>query len=125
MILSLESLCFFNIELYGKPDSRFLKKFLRLSYSFSRYNKSCFLGKQIALSIVFLEDMQRKRNKNAAQNSQLVRKIVLNLLKKNKGKESLRSKRLKAGWNNDFLLQLITNYNAFALMQISTFPFNQ
>ncbi|MDR1974185.1 MAG: hypothetical protein LBQ31_05870 [Bacteroidales bacterium] len=69
--------------------------------------------------------MQRKRNKNAAQNSQLVRKIVLNLLKKNKGKESLRSKRLKAGWNNDFLLQLITNYNAFALMQISTFPFNQ
>jgi hypothetical protein len=36
-------------------------------------------------------------------------KIVLNLLKKDKGKESLRPKRLKAGWNNDFLLRLITN----------------
>jgi predicted transposase YbfD/YdcC len=61
------------------------------------------------LDVVFLEDMQRKRNKNAAQNFAIVRKIVLNLLKKDKGKESLRSKRLKAGWNNDFLLQLITN----------------
>jgi hypothetical protein len=61
------------------------------------------------LDVVFLEDMQRKRNKNVAQNFAIVRKIVLNLLKKDKGKESLRSKRLKAGWNSDFLLQLITN----------------
>ncbi|MDR0618530.1 MAG: hypothetical protein LBG17_01350 [Bacteroidales bacterium] len=53
--------------------------------------------------------MQRKRNKNAAQNFAIVRKVVLNLLKKDKGKESLRSKRLKAGWNNDFLIELITN----------------
>jgi hypothetical protein len=61
------------------------------------------------LDVVFLEDMQRKRNKNAAQNFAIVRKVVLNLLKKDKGKESLRSKRLKAGWNNDFLIELITN----------------
>ncbi|MDR1973780.1 MAG: hypothetical protein LBQ31_03790 [Bacteroidales bacterium] len=53
--------------------------------------------------------MQRKRNKNAAQNFARVRKTVLNLLKKDKGKERLRSKQLKARWKNDFLLQLITN----------------
>jgi hypothetical protein len=48
---------------------------------------------------------------------------VLNPLKKDKGKESVRSKRLRAGWNNDFLLQLITNYNAFALYrQIKILP---
>jgi hypothetical protein len=69
------------------------------------------LGKQIALGVgcCFSGRYAKKRNKNAAQNFAGVRKTVLNLLKKDKGKESLRSKRLKAGRNNDFLLQLITN----------------
>ncbi|MDR1973431.1 MAG: hypothetical protein LBQ31_02030 [Bacteroidales bacterium] len=36
----------------------------------------------MVLDVVFLEDMQRKRNKNAAQNFAGVRKIVPNLLKR-------------------------------------------
>jgi hypothetical protein len=39
------------------------------------------------LDVVFMEDMQRKRDKNAAQNFAIVRKIVFNLLKKTKVKK--------------------------------------
>jgi predicted transposase YbfD/YdcC len=59
------------------------------------------------LDMVFREDEQRKRIKQAAQNFAIVRKIALNLLKKDNGKESLRSKRLKAAWNKDFLIELL------------------
>jgi predicted transposase YbfD/YdcC len=53
------------------------------------------------------EDEQRKRTKHAAENFAIVRKIALNILKKDSGKESLCSKRLKAAWNRDFLINLI------------------
>jgi predicted transposase YbfD/YdcC len=59
------------------------------------------------LDMVFREDEQRKRTKYAAANFAVIRKIALNLLKKDTGKESLRSKRLKAGWNKDYLIQLL------------------
>jgi hypothetical protein len=57
--------------------------------------------------MVFREDEQRKRTKHAAENFAVIRKTTLNLLKKDSGKESLRSKRLKAGWNREFLLKLL------------------
>jgi hypothetical protein len=57
--------------------------------------------------MVFREDEQRKRTGLAAENFAVIRKIALNLLKKDTGKESLRSKRLKAAWNKDFLIQLL------------------
>jgi predicted transposase YbfD/YdcC len=59
------------------------------------------------LDMVFREDEQRKREKHAAENFATVQKIALNLLKKNVGKESLRSKRLKAAWSKDFLVELL------------------
>jgi len=49
--------------------------------------------------MVFREDEQRKRANHAAKNFAIVGKIALNLLKKEQGKESLRTKRLKAAWN--------------------------
>jgi predicted transposase YbfD/YdcC len=61
------------------------------------------------LDMVFREDEQRKRANHAAKNFAIVRKIALNLLKKDKGKESLRSKRLKAAWNKEFLIKLLNN----------------
>jgi predicted transposase YbfD/YdcC len=61
------------------------------------------------LDMTFREDEQRKRAKHAAANFAIVRKIALNLLKKDTGKESLRSKRLKAAWNKDFLIELLKN----------------
>jgi predicted transposase YbfD/YdcC len=61
------------------------------------------------LDMTFREDEQRKRTNHAAANFAIVRKMALNLLKKDGGKESLRSKRLKAAWNKDFLIELLKN----------------
>ena len=61
------------------------------------------------LDMTFREDEARKRDKNAAQNFAVIRKIALNLLKKDSGKESLRSKRLKAAWDKKFMLKLLEN----------------
>ena len=59
------------------------------------------------LDMTFREDEQRKRVKHAAANFAIVRKIGLNLLKKDTGKESLKTKRVKAAWNKEFIIQLI------------------
>ena len=57
--------------------------------------------------MTFREDEQRKRAKHADKNFSIVRKIALNLLKKDNSKGSLRTKRLRAGWNKNFLLELL------------------
>jgi hypothetical protein len=55
--------------------------------------------------MVFRED---ERDKRAAENFALIRKIALNLLKKDSStKASLVSKRLMAAWNKDYLLRLL------------------
>lgn len=62
------------------------------------------------LDMTFREDEQRKRIKYAAQNFAIIRKIALNLLKKEGGmKLSLKTKRLKAGWDNNYLLKILKN----------------
>jgi predicted transposase YbfD/YdcC len=60
------------------------------------------------LNMVFREDEQRKRDKRAAENFAIVRKIALNLLRKDTAtKAGLVSKRLKAAWNKDYLINLL------------------
>jgi predicted transposase YbfD/YdcC len=60
------------------------------------------------LDMVFREDGQRKHDKRAAENFAIVRKIALNLLKKDTAtKASIVSKRLKAAWNKDYLINLL------------------
>jgi predicted transposase YbfD/YdcC len=60
------------------------------------------------LDMVFREDEQRKRAKYTAENFAIVRKIALNLLKKDENKKnSLRAKRLKAGWDKEYLIELL------------------
>jgi predicted transposase YbfD/YdcC len=59
-----------------------------------------------SLDMIFNEDRQRKRTKNAAGNFSFIRKIGLNLLKKNTSKGSLVTKRLRAGWDNQYLLKV-------------------
>ena len=60
------------------------------------------------LDMVFREDEQRKRNGFAAENFAIVRKIALNLLKKENSKNmSLVTKRLKAAWDINFLLKIL------------------
>lgn len=60
------------------------------------------------LDIAFREDESRKRKDNAAQNFSVLRKIALNLIKNNKVKEiGVKSRRLFAGWDTDYLERLI------------------
>lgn len=60
------------------------------------------------LDVAFSEDQSRKRDKNAAQNFSVLTKIALNLLKNEKtAKVGVKGKRLKAGWDNQYLEKLI------------------
>lgn len=60
------------------------------------------------LDVTFKEDQQRKRNANAAQNFALIQKMALNMVKSDKAnKGSLKSKRLRAGWDEKYLLFLL------------------
>jgi predicted transposase YbfD/YdcC len=63
------------------------------------------------LDVTFREDDSRVRDRTAARNFALVRKIALNLVTKNRsGRTSLRGSRKKAAWNDDYMLQIITNH---------------
>jgi predicted transposase YbfD/YdcC len=62
------------------------------------------------LDVGFNEDNSRKRTGFAAQNCSLLNRIALNLLKNEKTtKVGIRGKRLKAGWDNNYLIKLIKN----------------
>lgn len=60
-----------------------------------------------SLDVVFHEDNSRIRNDHSPENMTLIRKIALNLLSKESSKGSKKRKRLKAGWDNDFLIQVL------------------
>jgi predicted transposase YbfD/YdcC len=55
-----------------------------------------------SLDVTFKEDACRATG-NAAQNFATLRHIALNLLKSEPSKRSIRRKRLTAGWDNEFL----------------------
>lgn len=60
------------------------------------------------LDVAFSEDASRKRSKNAAQNYSILLKIALNLLKNEKTeRQGIAGKRLKAGWNESYLLKVL------------------
>jgi predicted transposase YbfD/YdcC len=60
------------------------------------------------LDVVFREDDSRVRIKNAAENLALVRKITHNLLEQEKTlKRGIKTKRLMASWDRDYLLKII------------------
>jgi predicted transposase YbfD/YdcC len=61
------------------------------------------------LDIAFREDDCRVRKGNGAQNFAVLRHIALNLLRaEHTAKRSIRAKRLKAGWDHDYLLKVLT-----------------
>lgn len=60
------------------------------------------------LDVAFSEDASRKRIANAAQNFSILNKIALNLLKNEKSsKVGVKSRRLKAGWDNHYLIKVL------------------
>jgi predicted transposase YbfD/YdcC len=68
-------------------------------------------GLHWTLDVTFREDDSRVRDRTAARNLALLRKIALNLVAKDRGsRASLRGRRKKAAWNDDYMLQLIVGH---------------
>lgn len=62
------------------------------------------------LDLTFREDDSRVRDRTAARNLALLRKIALNLVARDRGsRTSLRGRRKKAAWNDDYMLRIITS----------------
>ncbi len=60
------------------------------------------------MDVAFGEDASRKRTNDAAQNFSILNKIALNLLKNEKSsKVGVKSRRLKAGWDNHYLIKVL------------------
>jgi len=61
--------------------------------------------------VAFGEDKSQKRAGYAAQNFSLINKVALNVLKNEKSKKrrSMKVKRHKAGWDNDYVFQLLNS----------------
>ena len=66
------------------------------------------------LDVAFNEDNSMKRAGNAAENFSVISKIALNAVRQSEQKKgatrlSVKSKRKKAGWSNDYLTAILTN----------------
>jgi hypothetical protein len=62
------------------------------------------------LDVTFREDDSRVRDRTAARNLALLRKIALNLVARDRsGRTSLRGRRKKTAWNDAYMLQIIAN----------------
>lgn len=60
------------------------------------------------LDVAFREDDSRVRKDNGAENFAILRRIALNLIKQDKSvKLGVKNKRLKAGWDHNYLLHLL------------------
>ena len=64
------------------------------------------------LDMAFAEDGSRVRKDHAPQNLATLRHLALNLLRQEKtDRNGVKARRLRAGWDNDFLLQVLTAEN--------------
>jgi predicted transposase YbfD/YdcC len=64
------------------------------------------------LDVVFREDDSRVRAGHAGENLALIRRVAVSLLRRAPGKGSTPTKRLKAGWDDDYLLQVLQGIQA-------------
>ncbi len=64
------------------------------------------------LDIAFREDDSRVRTGHADHNLAVLRHIALNLLRQEQSSQvGVKAKRLKSGWSNDYLLQVLAGQN--------------
>ena len=61
-----------------------------------------------SLDMTYREDAQRTRHRHLAENLAWLRRFTLSLIKQQPGKQSLAMKRRMCGWNDDYLLQVLT-----------------
>jgi predicted transposase YbfD/YdcC len=65
-----------------------------------------------ALDVVFREDRSRIREEDAGANLAMVRRVAVSLLRRAPGKGSGVTKRLKAGWDEDYMLRVLKGITA-------------
>ena len=59
------------------------------------------------LDVEFKDDLSRYRTGHGAKNMAVVRRFALDLVRNHKAKGSIKTRRKRAGWNTDFLLQVL------------------
>ena len=64
------------------------------------------------LDIAFREDDNRTRDTNAGANLGVVRRVAASLIKQDKGKGSIKAKRLNAAWDQNYLEQVLQGFKA-------------
>jgi predicted transposase YbfD/YdcC len=64
-------------------------------------------GLHWVLDVVFREDDSRARAGHAGENLALLRRVAVSLLRRAPGNGTTPTKRLKAGWDDDYLLQVL------------------
>jgi predicted transposase YbfD/YdcC len=69
-------------------------------------------GLHWVLDVSFREDDSRTRVGHAAANLGLLRRVAVSLLKKADTKNSIRTRRLKAAWDDDYLLRVLQGITA-------------
>jgi predicted transposase YbfD/YdcC len=67
------------------------------------------------LDVVFREDDSRVRAGHAGENLAMVRRVAVSLLRRAPGKGTTPTKRLKAGWDDDYLLQVLQGIPALVV----------
>ena len=61
-----------------------------------------------SLDLTYREDESRIQNKHLRENFAWLRRLTLSLLKQHPGHESVAMKRRSCGWNDDFMLEVLT-----------------
>jgi predicted transposase YbfD/YdcC len=69
-------------------------------------------GLHWVLDVAFREDDSRTRVGHAAANLGLLRRVAVSLVKRTKTKGSIKARRLKAGWDDNYLLQVLQGITA-------------
>jgi predicted transposase YbfD/YdcC len=69
-------------------------------------------GLHWVLDVVFREDRSRIRAENAGANLAMIRRVAVSLLGRAPGRGSRVTKRLKAGWDENYLLQVLQGIDA-------------
>ena len=59
------------------------------------------------LDVAFKDDLSRYRSGHGAKNMASVRRFALGLVRANRAKGSVKTRRKTAGWSTDFLLEVL------------------
>jgi hypothetical protein len=59
------------------------------------------------LDVEFKDDLSRYRTGHGAKNMAVVRRFALDLIRNHKATGSIKTRRKRAGWNTDFLPQVL------------------